>query len=371
MFNEFDCPHPARLSHLIFGGIFTVIAVLSISCGGESSSNSPIDIPDSETTISSSETTNSSSFDEGCKCEAMSSNEIIEVSSSSEKPVSSSSLSTEKSPYSSSEVKSSSSFKKNENSSSSSLIGESSSSLQIEEYSSSSFYEKKWDFLNPKIVYGEIVDKRDGQKYKTVEIGSQVWMAENLNYDFGLYHYEEFQSSVFCEDDENCRKYGRYYTWAMAIDSAALRKQGLKCGDGYECSFNGPIQGICPEGFHLPDTTEWLTLKNYVFEQTGDSSSAALKATTDWIEYEDEETHQKISLGNDLFGFSALPSGHYEKGVRNWYFSRIGKQAAFWSSTHGSGTFAGGFNISYDSERIFYKSKAAKSNYFPIRCIKD
>ena len=142
MFNEFDCPHPPRLSHLIFGGIFTVIAVLSISCGGENSSNSPIDIPDSETTITSSEITNSSSFDEG-RSEAMSSNEIIEVSSSSEKPVSSSSLSTEKSPYSSSEVKSSSSFRKNENSSSSSLIGESSSSLQIEENSSSSFYEKK------------------------------------------------------------------------------------------------------------------------------------------------------------------------------------------------------------------------------------
>lgn len=359
------------LKKFVLGGMFVMAALLGNACGGESSSSSPAGPADNEASIFSSEAANSSSSGKVYKGETLSSSEKTEASSSSEKAASSSSFSTEKSPYSFSDMESSSSFGKKENSSSSTLPEESSSSLQIEETSSSSIYEKKWDYLNPKIVYGEIVDKRDGQKYKTVEIGTQVWMAENLNYDFGLYHYEEFQSSVFCEDDENCRKYGRYYTWAMAIDSAALRKQGLKCGDGYECSFNGPIQGICPEGFHLPDTTEWLTLKNYVFEQTGDSSSAALKATTDWIEYEDEETHQKISLGNDLFGFSALPSGHYEKGVRNWYFSRIGKQAAFWSSTHGSGTFAGGFNISYDSERIFYKSKAAKSNYFPIRCIKD
>jgi hypothetical protein len=51
--------------------------------------------------------------------------------------------------------------------------------------SSSSFAGQKtaWDYLNPEIDYGEMVDDRDGQIYKTVKIGDQVWMAENLNYE--------------------------------------------------------------------------------------------------------------------------------------------------------------------------------------------
>ena len=72
-------------------------------------------------------------------------------------------------------------------------------------------------------VYGTLVDERDGQIYKTVKIGNQIWMAENLNYAY-LQPTERLDSSSWCYDNEpaNCDKFGRLYLWSAAIDSAAL-----------------------------------------------------------------------------------------------------------------------------------------------------
>ena len=114
--------------------------------------------------------------------------------------------------------------------------------------------------------YGELLDDRDGQIYKTVKIGDQVWMAENLN-------FKADSSCCYNSVDSNCTKYGRLYMWA-----AAVGKPESECGYDYTCSLpSGNIQGVCPSGWHLPSTTEWETLSNAVGEQF--TAGGVLKST--------------------------------------------------------------------------------------------
>ena len=116
------------------------------------------------------------------------------------------------------------------------------------------------------ISAGTLTDERDGQTYKTLKIGNQIWMAENLNY--ANKSSDGLDSSSFCYNDslEYCEKYGRLYTWAAAVDSLALFSQNCM-GCGYESSyssFNNVVRGVCPDGWHLPTSTEWGTLYEYL-----------------------------------------------------------------------------------------------------------
>lgn len=121
-----------------------------------------------------------------------------------------------------------------------------------------------------------MTDSRDGRTYKTVKIGTQTWMAENLNYTS--------DSISWCYNDsvEYCAKYGRLYTWAAAMDSAGTwTTNGKGCGhDSEACSPTYPVHGICPEGWHLPSEGEWKRLLTAV----GGSSTAGqmLKSTGGW-----------------------------------------------------------------------------------------
>ncbi len=104
------------------------------------------------------------------------------------------------------------------------------------------------------ISYGTMVDERDGREYKTVAVGSQVWMMENLN-------YEAANSVCQYDSQDSCARYGRRYSWSVAMDSAGiLSGNGRGCGYGPECSPAYPVQGICPHGWHLPSRPEWDTL---------------------------------------------------------------------------------------------------------------
>ena len=233
--------------------------------------------------------------------------------------------------------------------------------------SSSSFsYEKTWKYLNPAIDYDEMIDDRDGQIYKTIKIGEQVWMAENLNYA-----NSELTPSIlnrnWCYDsmEENCYYGGRLYTWAAAIDSVKLatdKNNPQDCGYERDCTLPSKVQGICPNGWHLPDTTEWLAL----FDAVGgiDSAGVILKSLTGWSADENSENGN----GLDAVGFSALPTGG-----RNalGYYSASHTNACFWSASQDDDSrMAYGVGMGYADVRAGM-DYAYKSYSFMIRCLKD
>jgi len=210
-----------------------------------------------------------------------------------------------------------------------------------------------------------LTDPRDGQTYKTVTIGDQTWMAENLNYAYTGVPYNNFgytsDSTSWCYNDDpaNCTKYGRLYTWSAAMDSVGTwTTNGKGCGHGSTSSPTGTIRGICPEGWHLPDTTEWNTL----FSAVGGEYTVGrvLKSQTVWTAY-DGITNE------DSFGFSALPSGY-----RNYdgYYYDEGNYAYFWSSTEY------GSNLAYLMSLYYLDDYAHLSNRNKdfgrsVRCLKD
>jgi len=206
--------------------------------------------------------------------------------------------------------------------------------------------------FNPDIDYGSMTDERDGKVYRTVTIGDQVWMAENLNYANGV-KTPSLNGRNWCCDDKpaNCNVGGRLYTWAAAIDSV---KTG--CGYGSTCSPTLPVQGICPTGWHLPSNVEWNTL----FTAVGGSDIAGkvLKSQSDWY---------SNGNGTDTFGFSALPAGYRS---RSGEFIHEGSFAYFWSSTEYNSYHAYRIYLGYGSDdpNLDYNYKYIG---YSVRCVKD
>lgn len=212
-----------------------------------------------------------------------------------------------------------------------------------------------WDYLNSEISYGEFSDVRDDQVYKTVKIGNQTWMAENLNYD---YNVGTAKSTCYENEQDSCSKYGRLYSWSAAMDSAAMfSENGEGCGFyGYTCRPRGSIRCVCPDGWHLPSQTEWDTLFAAVGEST---SSTMFKSLTGWYSY------SGVPAGTDAYGFSALPAGNAEYG----YFSSVGYYAQFWSSSGEDSYYA--YYVDFDSYDFVSLRNGDKDNAFSIRCLKN
>ena len=213
--------------------------------------------------------------------------------------------------------------------------------------------------------YGELVDERDGQVYKTVKIGDQWWMAQNLNYAY-LQPTDELDSSSFCYNNsaEYCAKYGRLYLWSAAMDSVGTWSlDGKGCGYGVECSPQSPVRGICPKGWHLPSKNEW----NVLVSGLGGASWAGvkLKSISGW---------KNNGNGTDDYGFTALPVG-YMTNIGEYSYE--GTDAVFWSSAEVNWVSDDVNSRSAYIKYLSYLNDKALLDYtgknygYSVRCIKD
>jgi len=242
--------------------------------------------------------------------------------------------------------------------------------------------------------FGFMKDSRDGQVYKTVKIGDQVWMAENLNYKtFESHCYPELDREcvdrMFSMDwfengkgespfdlcsielDSNCTKYGRLYSWnaAMGIADSSCTES---CDGCKSLEFVYPVQGVCPAGWHLPSKKEWKTLIKTVGGK--DVTSQVLKSTTGWFECDDYERCYDSGNGSDDFGFAALPAGVIpSKNDFDDFGVSYGKGsiAHFWSSLERYHDGATNFQLASDARYSGFLTFNKKRDRLSVRCVKD
>ena len=182
-----------------------------------------------------------------------------------------------------------------------------------------------FEVFNEQLKYGSIEDSRDGHTYKTIRIGEQVWMAENLRYQMGDEEAE----------DMNC-VYGRLYYSKSAIKA-------------------------CPESWHLPSMEEWEEL----FDFLGGKSVAGGKMKE--VSY--KHWMKPNTSADNASGFTAVPAGLYDY----YDFYRRGESAYFWTSTKPEEMSCQeyyGIALSYKSSSVFTEDNWDGAN-FSVRCIKD
>ena len=154
-------------------------------------------------------------------------------------------------------------------------------------YRSSSSYSYE-EVFNPDIDYGPMTDPRDGKTYRTVVVNGQLWMAENLNYSGN----NVGKAPCYNNRDSLCAQFGRLYSRDAAMDDS-------RCEYLSSCDLGeGPIQGICPDGWHIPTVEEMEDLVNFV----GDYAPRYKSMGSTWS-YND---------GTDTYGLSFLGAGNWD-----------------------------------------------------------
>jgi uncharacterized protein (TIGR02145 family) len=195
--------------------------------------------------------------------------------------------------------------------------------------------------------------------YRKVTIGTQVWMAENLNYKVaGSKCYGEGSSSYSTSKvQSNCDKYGRLYDWSTAMGLASSCNSTTCSGQ-----VSTKHRGICPSGWHIPSNEDWSTLINYVESSNGCSSCAGthLKATSGWNSYSG-------IVNLDTHGFSALPGGYGSSGG-NFYL--VGNGGDWWGASEDDSNDAYSRDMYYNDEYAYW-SGSSKYYLQSIRCLQD
>lgn len=172
------------------------------------------------------------------------------------------------------------------------------------------------------------IDNRDGRKYKIINVGDQVWMAENLNF------ITPTNSFCFNYDINNCKLYGRLYIWSAAKEA-------------------------CPEGWHLPSDKEWKKLTDFIGGEATAGGKLKDVETNLWMKPNSE--------AKNSIGFSALPGSCRDQDDD---FVDEGFYAYFWTSTELNRYSAISRCLSFQFQGITH-DPYNKDFAFSVRCIKN
>ena len=191
---------------------------------------------------------------------------------------------------------------------------------------------------------GAMTDSRDGKSYRTVKIGNQVWMAENLDFETKhSYCYdaegERYKKQPNCNDKKFVS--GRLYTYESA-------------------------KSACPGGWHLPTIAEFETLIKTVGGK--EKAGKKLKSTKGWNSYDcwdddEEENVTKDGNGSDDYGFSAKPVGYSHDET---YYGHLNEETYFWCVSEMEDDC---FNLGREEEAFLLQRCRNYQN--SIRCVKD
>ena len=206
-------------------------------------------------------------------------------------------------------------------------------------------------------VFGTLVDARDGQVYKTVVIGTQTWMAQNLNIGTKVpgtastaNQSNDSLIEKYCYENvaANCVTDGGLYQWSEALGLPNVCNS-TNCGSSISIRNH---QGICPMGWHIPSNDDWWVLIGFLSPKEG----SQMKTSTGW----------SVNTGTNSSGFSALPAGQRSsRGGFDWH----GYYAEFWEASE---TFPWGdyHQLYYTSEDLWHRG-SDKTLGLSVRCLKD
>lgn len=240
-------------------------------------------------------------------------------------------------------------------------------------------------YMNPDLndKYGTMIDWRDRRMYYTIDFYditcyskdldnlhySGIWLAENLDFDYSI-DGKSYGNGCYANDCEKYGSFGRYYTWAAAMDSAGLYSvEGLNCGKGFSCAVSTEVRGVCPEGWHLPSSEEWNALITLLRRNYGrQNADYWIKSKTGWgCEY--------CSDGNDFYGLSIAPAGYcsFEQNCLN-----AGTDSYLWSASEGDRNKAkamildnhdSSFESVYNVPSLDIDEDIEKNLSYSVRCI--
>ena len=210
-----------------------------------------------------------------------------------------------------------------------------------------------WNFITepagPQPCPGIPTVTYEGQVYNTVLIGDQCWLKENLNVGSmingttNMTDNSIIEKYCFNNDTANCNEYGALYQWNEIME--------------YYVS-NNFVQGICPDGWHLPKNEEWTTLTDFLGSNAGGKMKEA--GFAHWAYPNNGATNE--------IGFTGLPGGF--RHCNTAAFQYIQTRGNWWSSTESSEYDAIDRQLNYSNNGV--SGNGRRKNYgFSVRCIKN